>query len=114
MTRGLYFLRPLTGERIRDGDRPPAAAKGVAFESEELVDALVEQTELAPGGLPLLQFALRRDLGRPRRRGPDDPRRVAGPARRGRRRADPPRRIACSTGSTPMGAKPRAGSCSGW
>jgi formylglycine-generating enzyme required for sulfatase activity len=58
MTRGLYFLRPLTGERIREVIVRPAAAKGVAFESEELIDALVEQTELAPGGLPLLQFAL--------------------------------------------------------
>ena len=58
MTRGLYFLRPLTGERIREVIVRPAAAKGVGFESEQLIDALVEQTELAPGGLPLLQFAL--------------------------------------------------------
>ncbi len=58
MTRGLYFLRPLTGERIREVVVRPAAAKGVAFESEMLIDALVEQTELAPGGLPLLQFTL--------------------------------------------------------
>ena len=58
MTRGLYFLRPLTGERIREAIVRPAAAKGVAFESEVLVDSLVEQTELAPGGLPLLQFTL--------------------------------------------------------
>jgi eukaryotic-like serine/threonine-protein kinase len=58
LTRGLYFLRPLTGERIREVIVRPAAAKGVAFESEELIDSLVEQTELAPGGLPLLQFTL--------------------------------------------------------
>jgi serine/threonine protein kinase/formylglycine-generating enzyme required for sulfatase activity len=58
MARGLYFLRPLTGERIREVIVRPAAAKGIAFESEELVDKLVEQTELAPGGLPLLQFTL--------------------------------------------------------
>ena len=58
MARGLYFLRPLTGERIREAIVRPAAAKGVVFESEALVDALVEQTELAPGGLPLLQFTL--------------------------------------------------------
>jgi len=58
MARGLYFLRPLTGERIREVIVRPAAAKGVAFESEALVDTLVEQTELAPGGLPLLQFTL--------------------------------------------------------
>ena len=58
MARGLYFLRPLTGERIREAIVRPAAAKGVAFESEALVDTLVEQTEQAPGGLPLLQFTL--------------------------------------------------------
>jgi serine/threonine protein kinase/formylglycine-generating enzyme required for sulfatase activity len=58
MARGLYFLRPLTGERIREAIVRPAAAKGVAFESEALIDTLVEQTERAPGGLPLLQFTL--------------------------------------------------------
>src|SRR4030095_6203096 len=58
LTRGLYFLRTLTGERIREVIVRPAAAKGVAFESEALIDALVEQTEQAPGGLPLLQFTL--------------------------------------------------------
>jgi serine/threonine protein kinase/formylglycine-generating enzyme required for sulfatase activity len=58
MARGLYFLRPLTGERIREVIVRPAAAKGVSFESEELVDTLVAQTELSPGGLPLLQFTL--------------------------------------------------------
>ena len=58
IARGLYFLRPLTGERIREAILRPAAAKGVAFESDAVVDALVAQTELAPGGLPLLQFTL--------------------------------------------------------
>jgi serine/threonine protein kinase/formylglycine-generating enzyme required for sulfatase activity len=58
VAQGLYFLRPLTGDRIREAIVRPAAVKGVVFESEALVDALVEQTELAPGGLPLLQFTL--------------------------------------------------------
>ncbi len=58
MGRALYFLRPLAGERIREAIVRPAAAKGVTFDSEELVDRLVEQTEHAPGGLPLLQFTL--------------------------------------------------------
>ena len=58
MARGLYFLHPLTGERIREAIVRPAAAKGVAFESEALVDSFIEQTERAPGGLPLLQFTL--------------------------------------------------------
>jgi serine/threonine protein kinase/formylglycine-generating enzyme required for sulfatase activity len=58
MARGLYFLRPLAGEQIREVIVRPAAAKGVVYESEALIDALVEQTEHAPGGLPLLQFTL--------------------------------------------------------
>jgi serine/threonine protein kinase/formylglycine-generating enzyme required for sulfatase activity len=58
MGRALYFLLPLTSERIREAIVRPAAAKGVAFENESLVDLLVEQTEQAPGGLPLLQFTL--------------------------------------------------------
>ena len=56
--RGLYFLRPLAGDRIREAIVRPAAAKGVRFESEALVDTLVDQTEHASGGLPLLQFTL--------------------------------------------------------
>ena len=58
LARGLYFLRGLTGDRIREAIVRPAAAKGVRFESEVLVDTLVEQTQNAPGGLPLLQFTL--------------------------------------------------------
>ena len=56
MARGLYFLRPLTGEHIREVIVRPAAAKGVVYESEALIDTLVDQTEHAPGGLPLLSF----------------------------------------------------------
>jgi len=58
LARGLYFLRPLTGEHIREVIVRPAAAKGVVFESEALVFNLIAQTEHAPGGLPLLQFTL--------------------------------------------------------
>lgn len=58
LARGLYFLLPLTGERVREAIVRPAAAKGVRFESEGLVATLVAQTESAPGGLPLLQFTL--------------------------------------------------------
>lgn len=56
--RALYFLRPLAGDRIREAIVRPAAIKGVRFESDELVASLVDQTESAPGGLPLLQFTL--------------------------------------------------------
>jgi len=58
MASGLYFLRPLTGEHMRDAIVRPAASKGVVYESEALIDTLIEQTEHAPGGLPLLQFTL--------------------------------------------------------
>jgi serine/threonine protein kinase/formylglycine-generating enzyme required for sulfatase activity len=58
MAPGLYFLRPLTGEQIRDVIVRPAAAKGVVYESEALIDTLIQQTEHAPGGLPLLSFTL--------------------------------------------------------
>jgi serine/threonine protein kinase/formylglycine-generating enzyme required for sulfatase activity len=58
LARGLYFLRPLTGEHIREVIVRPAAAKGVMFESESLVETLVAQTDDSPGGLPLLQFTL--------------------------------------------------------
>jgi eukaryotic-like serine/threonine-protein kinase len=58
MARGLYFLRPLTGDHIREVIVRPAAARGVVYESDALIDTLVEQTEHAPGGLPLLQFTL--------------------------------------------------------
>ena len=58
IARGLYFLRPLTGEHIREVIVRPAAARGVVYESEALIDTLVEQTERAPGGLPLLSFTL--------------------------------------------------------
>jgi formylglycine-generating enzyme required for sulfatase activity len=58
LARGLYFLRPLDAEHIREVIVRPAAARGVAYESEALVETLVAQTGHAPGGLPLLQFTL--------------------------------------------------------
>jgi serine/threonine protein kinase/formylglycine-generating enzyme required for sulfatase activity len=56
--RALYFLRPLSPEKIREAIVGPARAKGVSFESEELIQTLVDSTARAEGGLPLLQFAL--------------------------------------------------------
>ena len=58
LSRAIYFLRPLSAERIREAVRGPARAKGVEFASAALVDELVRSTERAEGGLPLLQFAL--------------------------------------------------------
>jgi formylglycine-generating enzyme required for sulfatase activity len=58
ISQALYFLRPLPPERVREVIVGPAQATLVRFESEELVDTLVDATARAEGGLPLLQFAL--------------------------------------------------------
>ena len=58
LTRGLYLLRPLSVEGLREAIVGPARAQGVSFESEGLVDSLVSTTARAQGGMPLLQFAL--------------------------------------------------------
>lgn len=54
----LGFIRPLGKDAIRDAIVRPAQATGVDFESEAMVDELVEATAHADGGLPLLQFVL--------------------------------------------------------
>ena len=69
LSRVLYFLRPLPPERIREVIVGPALAMGTRFESEAMIEALVDATAQAEGGLPLLQFALAelweaRDSGR--------------------------------------------------
>ncbi|HET9622405.1 MAG TPA: protein kinase [Kofleriaceae bacterium] len=59
LSRVLYFVRPLPPERIRDVITGPAAATDVRFESEAMINALVDATAQAgSGGLPLLSFAL--------------------------------------------------------
>ncbi len=58
LTSALYLLRPLSPEKMRQAIVGPARAKGVTFESDELVESLVKTTARAEGGLPLLQFAL--------------------------------------------------------
>ncbi|HEU4412461.1 MAG TPA: SUMF1/EgtB/PvdO family nonheme iron enzyme, partial [Polyangiaceae bacterium] len=57
LSRVLYFLRPLSPEHAREAVVGPAAATGLRFESEAMVDELVAAATQA-GGLPLLQFAL--------------------------------------------------------
>jgi serine/threonine protein kinase/formylglycine-generating enzyme required for sulfatase activity len=54
----LYLLRALGPEESHEAVVGPARAKGVRFESEALVDALVASISATEGGLPLLQFAL--------------------------------------------------------
>ncbi len=58
LPEALYLLRPLRAERLREAVIGPAAAKGVSFESEAVIEALVREAEDEGGGLPLLQFAL--------------------------------------------------------
>ena len=69
MTRGLHLLRVLSPADLREAIVGPIRATGVAFESERMVDALVETVAAEPGALPLLSFALAelwqtRDLAR--------------------------------------------------
>lgn len=56
--RSLYILRPLGREGLREAIVGPAEARGVRFESAELVSELVDSTLSEGGGLPLLQFTL--------------------------------------------------------
>ncbi|MFT3916710.1 MAG: bifunctional serine/threonine-protein kinase/formylglycine-generating enzyme family protein [Anaeromyxobacteraceae bacterium] len=54
----LFLLAPLSREGLRDAVVGPAHARGVTFESEVLVEHLVDAAASAGGSLPLLQFAL--------------------------------------------------------
>lgn len=58
VSQAFYLLRPLTQKGTRECIVGPARAKGFAFESEGMVDELVQSASQADGGLPLLQFTL--------------------------------------------------------
>ncbi|TMQ17342.1 MAG: hypothetical protein E6J91_10280 [Deltaproteobacteria bacterium] len=58
MTRGLHLLRVLSRPDLREAVVGPARATGIAFESEAMIDALVDTGAAEPGALPLLAFAL--------------------------------------------------------
>ncbi|MFY0562901.1 protein kinase domain-containing protein [Archangium lansingense] len=58
LSRALYLLRPLGRAEVREVVTGPARAKGARFESEALIDTLVDSTLRAEGSLPLLQFTL--------------------------------------------------------
>lgn len=69
LTRSLHLVRGLSPEDARAVVIEPARAKGVRFESEELIADLVSSILERPAALPLLQFALaelwsHRDLAR--------------------------------------------------
>ena len=54
----LAFVRPLGADGLREAVVGPARARGVRFESEALIETLVEGAAQAQAGLPLLSFAL--------------------------------------------------------
>lgn len=58
LAKSLFLLRPMNEDGIRAAIVKPAQRKGIAFESDELVDDLVRASAEMPGGLPLLEFAL--------------------------------------------------------
>ncbi len=54
----VHLVRPLDGEALRAAVVAPARAFGYSFESEAMVDEIVDEVAGRPGSLPLLQFAL--------------------------------------------------------
>ncbi|MCA9635521.1 MAG: SUMF1/EgtB/PvdO family nonheme iron enzyme, partial [Myxococcales bacterium] len=56
ISRAIYLLRPLTHDGAREAIAGPAELQGVRFESDELVEELIDAG--VEGSLPLLQFAL--------------------------------------------------------
>jgi serine/threonine protein kinase len=58
VSRALHLLRPLSAEQLREAIVGPARRLGVRFESEAMIDRLVQSAVGTGGGLPLLQFAL--------------------------------------------------------
>lgn len=58
LTRGLHLLRVLTAADLREAVIGPARATGIRFESDAMVDVLVDAVAGNPGALPLLQFTL--------------------------------------------------------
>ena len=60
LTRALFFVRPLSRDRIREVVTAPAERVGFRFESEDLIESLVEAAAREDAGLPLLEFTLER------------------------------------------------------
>ena len=58
LVRAAYVLPPMSEEGLRGAIASPARARGVAFETPEMVDALVGEMRNNDEALPLLSFAL--------------------------------------------------------
>ncbi|MFZ5889864.1 MAG: protein kinase domain-containing protein [Myxococcota bacterium] len=56
LSKGLFFLKPPSAEGLRDALVRPAEHAGYRFESEAMVQEMVQHLEAVPGALPLLQF----------------------------------------------------------
>ncbi len=60
VTEGMHYLMPLGHDGLRQALVRPAEQAGHVFESDELVGRMIADVALAPGALPLLQFAAAR------------------------------------------------------
>jgi serine/threonine protein kinase len=60
LTDGMHYLMPLGQDGLRQALVRPAEQAGHRFESDELVSRMVADVAMAPGALPLLQFAAAR------------------------------------------------------
>ncbi len=60
LTDGMHYLMPLGADGLRQALVRPAEQAGHGFESAELARRMVADVAMAPGALPLLQFAAAR------------------------------------------------------
>jgi WD40 repeat protein len=59
-TRGLWFLRPMGRDDLRDALTRPLEAAGYRFEDEAMIEAMLDGLEHTKAALPLLQFTAAR------------------------------------------------------
>jgi eukaryotic-like serine/threonine-protein kinase len=57
LMRGLIFLQPLGRPELREALSRPLDAHGYRYESEELIEQMLDELAAVPGALPLLQYA---------------------------------------------------------
>ena len=60
LMRGVVFLSPLGRPELREALTRPLDAHGYRFESDDLVEHMLDELATVPGALPLLQFAAAR------------------------------------------------------
>jgi hypothetical protein len=57
LAKGLFFLGPPTADGLREAIVQPAELAGYRFETQMMVDEMIDHLESTPAALPLLQFA---------------------------------------------------------